>query len=64
MSLAPKFSGARKVFGGTAAPAASAIGTLHTIEVFLDFACPFSASKIPNYLTHLHLFIPPPKTTQ
>ncbi|CAK7228959.1 hypothetical protein SBRCBS47491_007083 [Sporothrix bragantina] len=42
MALAPKFAAHRLVFGDVSAAAASA-APLHTIEIFLDYVCPFSA---------------------
>lgn len=48
MALPPKFSAFRLTFTGanSAAPAAPGLAELpHTIELFLDYVCPFSASK-------------------
>ncbi|KAI1815571.1 thioredoxin-like protein [Poronia punctata] len=48
MALAPKFAGQKLAFAspGDVAP------TLHTVEVFLDYVCPFSA-KLFNTLYHV-----------
>ncbi|KAK5631543.1 hypothetical protein RRF57_007257 [Xylaria bambusicola] len=44
MALAPKFAGQKLVFASPAATGAVA-PTLHTIELFLDYVCPFSAKQ-------------------
>ena len=40
MALAPKFTGQRLAFGSGTGEA------LHTIELYLDYVCPYSASKL------------------
>ncbi|KAL2125037.1 hypothetical protein VTJ04DRAFT_1402 [Mycothermus thermophilus] len=47
MALPPKFKGHRLTFSDAAAPSAE---PLHTIEVYIDYVCPFSA-KIFRTLT-------------
>ena len=58
MALAPKFKGHRLLFfqDDPAAPAPTeSFEPLHTIELYLDYVCPFSASELS--LTHAyHLF--------
>lgn len=48
MALPPKFKGHRLTFSDAAAPSAE---PLHTIEVYIDYVCPFSASTSchPNH---------------
>ncbi|KAI1115700.1 thioredoxin-like protein [Nemania sp. NC0429] len=48
MALAPKFAGQKLAFSAPAI-AGAAPPTLHTVEVFLDYVCPYSA-KIFNTL--------------
>lgn len=43
MALPPKFSGHRLPLGDAAASSAPHAG-VHTIELYLDYVCPFSAS--------------------
>lgn len=43
MALPPKFAGHRLSFGPPVATVAGVPPATHTIEVFLDYACPFSA---------------------
>jgi len=43
MSVAPKFAATRLVFGTPAASSSSILPSRHTIEVYLDYCCPFSA---------------------
>ena len=50
MAVPPKFAGTRLVFGEAKATGTSVPATRHTLEVFLDYACPFSA-KIFKTLT-------------
>ncbi|KAI1378823.1 thioredoxin-like protein [Hypoxylon crocopeplum] len=45
MALAPKFAGQRLVFGQPAASAAGVALAAHTLELFLDYVCPFSAKQ-------------------
>jgi protein-disulfide isomerase len=43
MALPPKFAGQRLAFAPPAAPSSSSVPpTTHTLEVFLDYCCPFS----------------------
>jgi len=44
MALAPKFKGQRLLFADVSKLGASA-EPLHTVELFLDYVCPFSASR-------------------
>ncbi|KAI0505792.1 thioredoxin-like protein [Xylaria bambusicola] len=44
MALAPKFAGQKLVFASPATAGAVA-PTLHTVELFLDYVCPFSAKQ-------------------
>ncbi|KAM7194491.1 Thioredoxin-like fold [Rhypophila sp. PSN 637] len=53
MSLAPKFRGARQVFGANGVNASS-VGSIHTVEIFLDYACPFSAKMYKTLHTRLY----------
>ncbi|CAK7563283.1 MAG: hypothetical protein SEPTF4163_001147 [Sporothrix epigloea] len=50
MALAPKFAAHRLVFGDVSAAAASA-APLHTVEMFLDYVCPFSAKLFNTVYT-------------
>ncbi|CAK7242097.1 MAG: hypothetical protein STHCBS139747_003574 [Sporothrix thermara] len=50
MALAPKFAAHRLVFGDLSAAAASA-APLHTVEIFLDYVCPFSAKLFNTVYT-------------
>ena len=45
MALPPKFKGARLYLGSDGAGATGAADPVHTIEIYLDYVCPFSASK-------------------
>ncbi|KAK3694541.1 hypothetical protein B0T22DRAFT_73427 [Podospora appendiculata] len=53
MALAPKFKGQRLLFSQPdAAPSAAAASEpLHTVEVYLDYVCPFSAKIFNTILT-------------
>jgi len=51
MALAPKFAGQKLAFSAPA-PASDVAPTLHTLEVFLDYVCPFSARQF-NTLYHV-----------
>ncbi|ROW18355.1 hypothetical protein VPNG_00511 [Cytospora leucostoma] len=56
MALAPKFKGQRLLFFGDdpAAPSPaepSATEPLHTIEIYLDYVCPFSAKLFNTFVT-------------
>lgn len=53
MALPPKFKGHRLLFTGDAASTVSN-EPLHTVEFYLDYVCPFSASN-----THPTLLQPP-----
>ncbi|KAI0452472.1 thioredoxin-like protein [Xylaria acuta] len=54
MALAPKFAGQKLVF--SAPPVAGAAPpTLHTLELFLDYVCPFSARQ---FATVYHVVAP------
>ena len=44
MALPPKFNGARMVFPAQEASTTNSSEPLHTVEVYLDYVCPFSAS--------------------
>jgi protein-disulfide isomerase len=50
MAVPPKFAGHKLEFAPPAAPTSSVPRATHTFEVFLDYACPFSA-RIFNTLT-------------
>ncbi|CAK7200804.1 hypothetical protein SEUCBS139899_003503 [Sporothrix eucalyptigena] len=50
MALAPKFAAHRLVFSDISAAAASA-APLHTVEIFLDYVCPFSAKLFNTVYT-------------
>ncbi|KAK0748300.1 hypothetical protein B0T21DRAFT_447059 [Apiosordaria backusii] len=50
MALPPKFKGHRLTFDDPSLASTSALEPKHTIELFLDYVCPFSA-KIFNQLT-------------
>ncbi|KKA26199.1 hypothetical protein TD95_000055 [Thielaviopsis punctulata] len=50
MAVAPKFAATRLVFGTPAANISGVPPATHTLEVFLDYCCPFSA-KIFRTLT-------------
>lgn len=50
MALAPKFAAHRLVFGDLSAAAAS-VAPVHTVEVFLDYVCPFSAKLFNTFYT-------------
>ncbi|KAM7191804.1 Thioredoxin-like fold [Naviculisporaceae sp. PSN 640] len=56
MELPPKAAGCRKVFGGYAT-SDNALSALHTVDVYLDFACPYSAKMFTtlyyDVFTHL-----------
>lgn len=47
MALAPKFAGQRFLAG----PSTSSTNAVHTLELFLDYVCPFSA-KMFNTVYH------------
>ena len=52
MALPPKFAGQRFIPSEGAGASSFPSQPLHTVEIFLDYVCPFSASKfhhpIPN----------------
>ncbi len=50
MALAPKFAAHRLLFADISAAAASA-EPLHTVEIFLDYVCPFSAKMFNTVYT-------------
>ncbi|KAL1898593.1 hypothetical protein Sste5346_003497 [Sporothrix stenoceras] len=50
MALAPKFAAHRLVFGDLSAAAAS-VAPVHTVEIFLDYVCPFSAKLFNTFYT-------------
>ena len=46
MAVPPKFIGHRLVLANPASPSASSVDApLHTLELYLDYVCPFSASS-------------------
>lgn len=52
MALAPKFSAFRLTFTGANSAAPGTAEPLHTVEMFLDYVCPFSASKAALPFAH------------
>jgi len=50
MALAPKFAAHRLVFSDLSAAAAST-APVHTVEIFLDYVCPFSAKLFNTFYT-------------
>lgn len=50
MALAPKFAAHRLVFSNLSAAAAS-VAPVHTVEIFLDYVCPFSAKLYNTFYT-------------
>lgn len=53
MALPPKFKGHRLLFSSddSSAPASAASEPLHTIELYLDYVCPFSAKTFKTFAT-------------
>ncbi|EGS18896.1 uncharacterized protein CTHT_0055090 [Thermochaetoides thermophila DSM 1495] len=49
MALPPKFAGHRLTFD-TLSPSGASAKPLHTLEIFLDYTCPFSANLITRAL--------------
>ncbi|KIH88234.1 hypothetical protein SPBR_09006 [Sporothrix brasiliensis 5110] len=49
MALAPKFAAHRLVF--TDLSAAASVAPVHTVEIFLDYVCPFSAKLFNTFYT-------------
>ncbi|KAI2622490.1 hypothetical protein GGR54DRAFT_598713 [Hypoxylon sp. NC1633] len=45
MALPPKFAGQRLLFGEPAPAATGVAPAVHTLELFLDYVCPFSAKQ-------------------
>jgi hypothetical protein len=45
MALPPKFKGHRLLFTDPGAASASLQEPLHTLEMYLDYVCPYSASE-------------------
>lgn len=50
MALPPKFQGHRLLFSDNSAALAPTSAT-HTIEIYLDYVCPFSAKMFNNFMT-------------
>ncbi|KAI1404889.1 thioredoxin-like protein [Hypoxylon fuscum] len=55
MALNPKFAGQRLLFGQPAAIADGVSPAVHTLELFLDYVCPFSAKQ---FNTIYHTVVP------
>ncbi|XXH05466.1 hypothetical protein Hte_011893 [Hypoxylon texense] len=55
MALNPKFAGQRLLFGQPSASAAGVPPAVHTLELFLDYVCPFSAKQ---FKTVYHTVVP------
>ncbi|KAI1762312.1 hypothetical protein GGR53DRAFT_501856 [Hypoxylon sp. FL1150] len=55
MALNPKFAGQRLLFGQPKAVAEGVPPALHTLELFLDYVCPFSAKQ---FKTVYHTVVP------
>lgn len=53
MALAPKFKGHRLLFfsDDPSVPAPTASVPLHTLELYLDYVCPFSAKQFKTFVT-------------
>ncbi|KAK4196930.1 hypothetical protein QBC40DRAFT_286358 [Triangularia verruculosa] len=47
MALPPKFKAHRLTFDDPSSLSTTAFEPKHTIEIFLDYVCPFSASLFP-----------------
>jgi hypothetical protein len=47
MALPPKFNGHRLTFTDTTTSSPSKNNAVHTLEFYLDYVCPFSASAPP-----------------
>ncbi|KAI1123158.1 hypothetical protein F5Y10DRAFT_252360 [Nemania abortiva] len=52
MALAPKFAGQKLAFSAPSATGSGIAPTLHTLELFLDYVCPFSARQF-NTIYHV-----------
>ncbi|KAI0474632.1 thioredoxin-like protein [Xylaria cf. heliscus] len=52
MALAPKFAGQKLIFSPPAAATGAVPPALHTLELFLDYVCPFSARQF-NTIYHV-----------
>ncbi|KAI0837643.1 thioredoxin-like protein [Hypoxylon sp. FL0890] len=55
MALNPKFAGQRLLFGTPTVTVAGAPPAVHTLELFLDYVCPFSAKQ---FNTFYHSVVP------
>ncbi|KAL7620226.1 hypothetical protein AAE478_009219 [Parahypoxylon ruwenzoriense] len=55
MALSPKFAGQRLLFGQPSSTAAGVPPAVHTLELFLDYVCPFSAKQ---FNTIYHTIVP------
>lgn len=51
MALPPKFAGHRLLFSSPDSSSASATEPLHTLELYLDYVCPFSAKQYRTFVS-------------
>ncbi|KAI0106942.1 thioredoxin-like protein [Daldinia grandis] len=55
MALNPRFAGQRLLFGQPSSSTSGVPPAVHTLELFLDYVCPFSAKQ---FKTFYHLVVP------